>query len=159
ELLRHLAEDDEFADAVSRIPPGLLPPDEERRMDAWLRKQIPLDDGKVALRRGQAPHRLWDNVSVVTPRGYIVSLILSVGSSAPRSVLEFPYAFRDWFHGQGEKPETFRGKMVTSTYVSEPYSSRLEGHPLLITISVPITSEGTDQVGLLTMSLEVKHID
>src|SRR5206468_4872446 len=73
ELLRRLAEDDEFADYVSRIPPGLLPPDDERRMDAWLRKEIPLHDGKAAVRRGQAAQHLWDSVSVVTPRGYIVS--------------------------------------------------------------------------------------
>src|SRR5262249_12305157 len=64
-----------------------------------------------------------------------------------------------WFHGQGEQPESYQGKMVEVTYVSEPYLSTLPGNPLMITIVTPIKSEQHGQVGLLTMSLEVRQID
>jgi hypothetical protein len=156
--LRRLAENREFADRVAALPRPTIKPQEERQLDQLIVAGIRIDD-LPAGPRGQQADPGWDSLSLINPDGYIVSLATADGAAVPHSLREKPYRYRDWFHGQGEMPESYEGKMLERPYISEPYTSTLPGNPLMVTLVTPVRDKGGKAVALLSMSLEVKRID
>jgi hypothetical protein len=112
--------------------------------------------GKTQARLNEENNKeLWDYMSIVNADGYILAMIGSKAEDRPE-VKPISFRWRDWFHGEEDQPQDYAGKIVTKTYVSEPYSSTLG--MLMFTITTPIRDRHGKVVGLLTMSLTVERI-
>jgi hypothetical protein len=146
--LEDWARDPALAELLAKAPHGASPD-----VQAWL-----LGRFDVLGPRGVHEHGgqdVWDYMSVVDADGYIVALIGSKPGDRP-AIKPTDFRYRDWFHGQDERPPGYAGVMVKHTYVSEPYFSTLG--MLMFTVVTPVRDAAGKQVGLLTMSLTVERI-